>query len=59
MFLQFVLFVEFLKRKKKLERQSNIVFLETYYLKDVINEHLKDSDIITKYSTENEDIFRE
>ena len=42
-----------------LERQSNIVSLEHYSLKDVKNEHPKDSDIIIKYSTENEDLFCE
>ena len=42
-----------------MERQSNIVSLEHYSLKDVKNEHPKDSDMIIKYSIENEDLFRE
>ena len=42
-----------------LERQSNIVSLDHYSLKSVKNEHPKDSDMIIKYSTENEDLFRE
>ena len=42
-----------------LEKQNNIVSLEHYSLKDVKNEHPKDSDMIIKYSTENEDLFCE
>ena len=47
------------RQENILERQSNIVSLEHYSLKDVKNEHPKDSDIIIKYSTENEDLFCE
>ena len=42
-----------------LERQSNIVSVKHYSLKDVKNEHPKDSDMIIKCSTENEDLVRQ